>query len=192
MKVGQAVHGTRSAGAPFNVYLRNVTADPSPGVKRMHCATFAVKPGDTLERNFPLSLFAGGDRYALDVHAPNGFYRSFEGPFAEPVLYAAVDYEKDGASLTGNVQVALENTSEQPFVVSIEDRSYGQNPVTKQLAAGQRTSIIIDLTRSHNWYDFSVNVSAAGYSGRFAGRVETGRSSFSDPLMGASPLSIRG
>jgi Domain of unknown function (DUF756) len=41
-------------------------------------ATYAVKPGYTLDEEFPLSHFADG-RYLIDVHGPNGFYRSFTG-----------------------------------------------------------------------------------------------------------------
>jgi len=41
-------------------------------------ATYTVKPGDTLTEAFPVALFADG-RYDIDVHGPNGFYRSFKG-----------------------------------------------------------------------------------------------------------------
>jgi phospholipase C len=41
------------------------------------------------------------------------------------------------------------------------------------------------LVKSHYWYDFSVTIAGAdGFLRRFAGRVETGKSGFSDPLMG--------
>jgi phospholipase C len=39
-----------------------------------------------------------------------------------------------------------------------------------------------NLEESSNWYDFTVQ--SAGFESRFAGRVETGRNSFSDPAMG--------
>ena len=65
------VHGLASAGAPFNVYLRNLKNG-----KDMQAATFAVKAGDTLTRQFPLAMFAGHE-YSIEVHGPNGFYRTF-------------------------------------------------------------------------------------------------------------------
>jgi phospholipase C len=38
---------------------------------------------------------------------------------------------------------------------------------------------------SHGWYDFSVSVTGADtYLRRYAGRVETGEDSVSDPYMG--------
>lgn len=190
MSVGSAVHGTRTAGAPFNVYLRNLAAMPgnlaaTPAVsaKQARVASYAVKPGDTLEREFPLTMFRGG-RYSLELHAPNGFYRSFEGTSEGLAIRVRTEYQKNGFSLTGNVEVNIENASEQALTVGIEDRSYGAVTIARELAAGQKASIVLDLSRSHGWYDFSVNVVNAESVKRFAGRVETGRSSFSDPLMG--------
>ncbi len=73
---GNAVHQAQSAGAPFNVYLRNLrTKSGGPG---MRVATYAVKAGDTLALQYPLALFEGS-RYEIEVCAPNGFYRSFTG-----------------------------------------------------------------------------------------------------------------
>ena len=43
MKAGNAVHGKRSIGAPFNVYVRNG--------KTMRAATFTVSAGDALHEN---------------------------------------------------------------------------------------------------------------------------------------------
>jgi len=184
LAVGNAVHRARTAGAPFNVYLRNLAVGPNDPLKPMQVATFAVKPGDALQREFPLSLFTSG-RYAIDVHAPNGFYREFAGSAETPAIRARTEYEKQGSSLTGNVQLNVENASEQALLIGVEDRSYGAPPITKNLAPGERSSIVLDLTRNHCWYDFSLNLGHQKYIGRFAGRVETGSSGFSDPLMGA-------
>ena len=67
----------RSAGAPFNVYLRH-TKEGDTGGRGMIAATYAVKPGDTLTKQVPLSLF-GDSGYAIEVYGPNGFYRAFNG-----------------------------------------------------------------------------------------------------------------
>ena len=42
----------------------------------------------------------------------------------------------------------------------------------------------LDLQKSHGWYDFTVKAEGIESAARFAGHVETGRSSFTDPLMG--------
>jgi len=45
--------------------------------------------------------------------------------------------------------------------------------------------VVLDLAKSFGWYDFSVKVRGFDhFEKRYAGRVETGRSSYSDPFMG--------
>jgi len=53
-----------------------------------------------------------------------------------------------------------------------------------QVAAGVETSVVLNLSKQHGWYDFVVKETGAKAESHYAGRVETGRSSFSDPLMG--------
>ncbi|MNR67121.1 Non-hemolytic phospholipase C precursor [compost metagenome] len=53
------------------------------------------------------------------------------------------------------------------------------------LAPGEEKSIVVDLQSSFGWYDLQLE--AEGYptwSERFAGHVETGKISKTDPLMG--------
>jgi phospholipase C len=183
MKAGNEVHGRRSAGAPFNVYLRNTHGDGAGSGKGMMVATYAVKPGDTLREEFPLSLFADA-RYSIDVHGPNGFYRSFTGDSHVARVQVHTAYERKASSLTGNVEVRLHNSGERPLTVSVHDNAYGTAPVIKTIAAKNDASIVLYLKRSYGWYDFTVKTEGSQFESRHAGRVETGRSSFSDPLMG--------
>jgi phospholipase C len=174
MTAGNTVHGKRAVGAPFNVYLRNISGG-------MQVATYAVKPGDTMRESFPLTMFADG-RYEIDVHGPNGFYRAFSGSRNGTGVKVQTAYERKGSELTGNVQVTLRNNGPQPVTLAVEDKSYKTGAVTKTIAAKSDATVVMDAKRSHGWYDFLVK--AEGAEARFAGRVETGRSSFSDPLMG--------
>ena len=52
------------------------------------------------------------------------------------------------------------------------------------LAAGASRSILWDVSRSGNWYDIAITAEG-GFVRRFAGRLETGKDSVSDPAMGA-------
>jgi phospholipase C len=178
LKAGNEVHGAHSAGAPFNVYLRNTHAKAS-----MMAATYAVKPGDTLTEHFPLSLFADAN-YSIEVHGPNGFYRSFKGSAQAPAPQAHIAYEQHHARPTGNIQLQLSNPSQQPLTVSVRDRSYKTGTITKTIPATQAVSIVLPLTNSHNWYDFTVQTEGSTAEAHFAGHVDTGHSSFTDPLMG--------
>jgi phospholipase C len=179
LSAGNEVHGKRSAGAPFNVYLRN-TSDPA----HMRVATYAVKPGDALRTEVPLSLFAG-THYSIEVHGPNGFYRSFSGRPDTTPLQVEVSCERQGLQLTGNMQVLLRNTSARPITVAVKDNSYKTGVVSRTVAAANEASTVLPLDKSHGWYDFSVQAEGSTAEARFAGRVETSDHSFSDPLMGA-------
>jgi phospholipase C len=185
LKAGRDVHGIRSAGAPFNVYLRNTIPTTTAGGPGMGVATYVVKPGDVLSEAFPLSLFTDG-QYSVDVHGPNGFYRSFTGNASMPALQVHASYERSGSELTGNVQVLLRNLAGPSLTVAVKDNSYQTGTIGKPILPGREASIVMNLQRNHGWYDFTVQIEASKAEARFAGRVETGHSSFSDPLMGGA------
>lgn len=55
----------------------------------------------------------------------------------------------------------------------------------KKPANGDGYTIILNLNKSHGWYDFSVLASGSNkFERRYAGHVETGKESFTDPVMG--------
>jgi phospholipase C len=179
MTAGNKVHGKKAAGAPFNVYLRRASRTG------MQAATYAVKPGDTLHKQFPLSLFENG-KYSIEVHAPNGFYRGFHGDSASRQVQVRTEYEAIAKNLTGNMRVHLRNTTSELLTVAIHDNSYHADAVVKTIAAARTESVVLPLQRNHNWYDFTVKVKGSEAEARFAGRVETGKPGFTDPLMGGA------
>lgn len=67
-----------------------------------------------------------------------------------------------------------------------EARAYrSDGPWTRTVQPGAVEELAWALGDSGNWYDFTVRCSAApAFVRRFAGRVETGRDSVSDPAMG--------
>ncbi|HEX3892910.1 MAG TPA: phospholipase C, phosphocholine-specific [Terracidiphilus sp.] len=182
LSAANQIHGSRSSGAPFNVHLRNLKEGSAAG-PGMLAATCAVKPGDTLTRQIPLSLFADAG-YAIEVYGPNGFYRSFSGHSAAPSIAVRTMYERHGIEPTGNAQVQLHNKGAESIRISIQDNSYKSKTVTREIKPGKDASTVLHLKRSHGWYDFTVKIDGSEAEARYAGRVETGKSSFSDPLMG--------
>jgi phospholipase C len=182
LRAGNQVHGARAAGAPFNVYLRNLKEASGAG-RKMMAATYAVKPGDGLTRQYPFSMFAGAG-YAIEVHGPNGFYRSFTGRPDSQHLEVQTSYEHADKDLTGNVLVRLRNPAVKPVAVEIKDNAYKAKPLTRRIEPGQETSVVLEFGKSHGWYDYTIRAIGSGGDARFAGRVETGRASFTDPLMG--------
>jgi phospholipase C len=179
LAAGNQVHGSASAGAPFNVYLRNLKDGNG-----FQAATFAVKPGDTLTPRFPLAMF-GGEQYSIEVHGPNGFYRAFTGRIAsQPAIEIRATYEQNASGPTGNVQLHLHNVSGKSASMTIADRAYGAAVMRNELLPEKDTTIVLPLRSSNGWYDVTVKTDGSDAEARYAGRVETGKPSISDPLMG--------
>jgi phospholipase C len=190
LTAGDEVHGSRAAGAPFNVYLRNVSGGNVSGgnvsegkAKEMTAATYAVKAGDTLREEFPLAAFEDGT-YEIDVHGPNGFFRSFRGRAEDAAVQTSAAYERKGPTPSGNVEVKLRNGSAHELTVEVLDNAYGRGTVSRTVGAGKDASVVLALKKSHGWYDFTVRAVGSKTEARYAGCVETGRPGFSDPLMG--------
>ncbi|HZY72068.1 MAG TPA: phospholipase C, phosphocholine-specific [Edaphobacter sp.] len=180
LTAGKDVHGDKSVGAPFNVYLRNLKERSSHGFR---AATYAVSVGDTLRPRFALADFANSS-YNVEVYGPNGFYRSFTGSPESPRLETEMKYEKHENRLTGNIVVQMKNPGPERLTVRIADVSYKTKPHIKMLDPGASASLVLQLHSSHGWYDLTVKPDGSNTEVRMAGRVETGRPSMSDPLMG--------
>jgi phospholipase C len=182
LRAGSSVHGAMAAGAPFNVYLRNLK-DSHAAAQGMMVATYAVKAGDSMTHRYPLALFTDS-AYAIEVHGPNGFYRSFTGRANSRVVEVESSYEQDEKRLTGNLLVRVRNASEGPVNIEIQHHGYQRKPVNRNIEGHQELSVVLHLEQSHGWYDYSVKVPGSDAEARCSGRVETGRTSMSDPVMG--------
>jgi phospholipase C len=184
MRAGDAVFGARAKGCPFNVYVRNRAQAPT-----MHAATYSVAAGKELSESWPLSSFHNGE-YNVDVHAPNGFVRTFNGGEGDPALSVQCAYESAPGrkGLSGNIVLHLENHSRQSLLVAVTDTTYGASPIHITVTPGTRKATQLKLTKNHGWYDFAVTTPAyPGFSRRFAGHVDTGNLSYTDPSM-ANPI----
>jgi phospholipase C len=179
LTAANTAYGSKAAGAPFNVYLRGLK-DKSSG--SMASATYAVRAGDTLTPKIPLDLFADAG-YVIEVVGPNGFYRSFAGTSAAPVDVRTA-YERGRNKLSGKLQVALHNRSNKAASITVADNSYKSAPVTRQLQPGEQATLTLPTSHSSGWYDFTVKTQGSSHESRYAGHIETGAPSISDPFMG--------
>lgn len=163
--------GDKTAGVPFNVYAPGSYASRlQPGkFEAVRTWAYGVRAGDTLSDAWPLQEFEGG-HYHLCVYGPNGFFREFRGDVSDPVIDVLFD-DKGVLHLSG-----------AGTTVVITDHAYGKARVSKKVG---NSATAISLAGSHGWYDFSVAVNGhAGFEKRYAGRIETGKDSISDPYMG--------
>jgi phospholipase C len=126
--------------------------------------------------------------YDLWILGPNGFHRHLTGNTAAlggtSVANPEVQISTDRAS--GDLLVKLVNTGSAPCVFQWAANRYAPGTATTYtVVARSEQALRLPLAASGRWYDFSVKVAAqAGFSRRFAGRVETGAPSISDPAMG--------
>ncbi|MCF6407168.1 phospholipase C, phosphocholine-specific [Chitinophaga filiformis] len=173
--------GERASGAPFMVYaMQPYQQEP------LRTWQYAAAPGDTLVDEWGLNDFDNG-RYHLRVYAPNGFYREFAGSKSNPQLKIATLYEKskkNASELTGNIIVSITNHDTKAHTVEIKDNSYKNGMVKRTVAPQETVNVVLNLARSHQWYDYTVSVPGTDMFEGFAGHVETGKVSQTDPLMG--------
>lgn len=182
-KAGNAVFGKKAAGVPFTVYAPvKFKDDKTSEICRNW--SFAAIAGDTLTYSWPIEHFEGGN-YHLRVNGPNGYYREFKGNGQLNVLTVLCAYHQVNGKLTGDILLKLINKQAKPISVTIKDQGYGKAAVKKKIAASGTAELVFDLKKSHGWYDFSVLADGIdAFEERYAGRVETGVESFSDPVMG--------
>ena len=180
--------GEWTAGVPFNVYApgKYAAADRRGAMEELRTWAYAVRPGDRLSDSWPLKDFAES-RYHLRVYGPNGFYREFMGGSADPDVLIRFGHEPAAAGthpLTGNGVVYLMNNG-GACTITITDRAYKGDYPAKRLAAGEHAAITLPLTLNQGWYDLSIRIEGSeDFERRYAGRIETGRDTISDPFMG--------
>ncbi|MBB5439831.1 phospholipase C [Pedobacter sp. AK017] len=184
-KAGNAVFGKKAAGSPFTVYAPVAFSDAETGTQVCRNWAFAAVAGDTVTYSWPLANFENG-KYHLKVDGPNGYHREYIGSGNNPDLTVHCEYEAVNGKLTGNVLLKVINANRsKSYAIVIKDLGYRKNDLKKDIAAGSNQEIVLDLKQMHGWYDFSLSVEGAeNFVQRYAGRVETGAASFSDPVMG--------
>jgi phospholipase C len=185
LAAGNEIFGKNAAGSPFTVYAPvKFTDGDKTEVSRNW--SFAVTAGDSLAYNWPLNAFENNN-YHLRVHGPNGFYREFSGNSNNPKLKINCNYEKNRLTgkLTGNVLIQVINNDVKSHHLQISDNAYKGNNTSKVIAAKSQTTVVLDLSKNYHWYDFSVQVKGSDtFKERFAGHVETGAATKTDPVMG--------
>ena len=180
--------GAKTAGAPYNVYAPGLYSSMLQPDKMEPLRTWAytVKPGDSLTDEWPLPAF-DASRYHLRVYGPNGFFREFKGDAGDPAVGIRFEPEPSGNKawpFTGNGIIRLTNNGDA-CTVTIADNAYKGQPVTRSMTAGEQASVTLPHARNQGWYDWTIRVQGHdGFEKRYAGRIETGRESISDPAMG--------
>lgn len=172
--------GRKAAGAPFLVRSPRRGRDGKP----FPVHAYAVAAGERVADALALDAFADG-AYEFHVQGPNGFFRSFRGTPADPDLDIRLAAQ-DAAGGDADVVVVelLNRDARKPVTVLLADRSYGHPPKTLTLPHGEGVPVRVPWPAPGGWHDVAVTADGAPeFEQRFAGRVESGRDSTSDPAM---------
>lgn len=175
MAAGNKVFGSRSLSSPFNVYSGPSYKD---GVSFW---PFAVMAGEELSFDWNLADFQHG-YYDLTVYGPNGFMRGFKGKEEQLSVTATYEVGKKGV-LSGNLILEVHNTGDKPLRVHVEDNAYSAWKKSNLLGAGKSIKWIVESHQVHGWYDVTLYVEGTKFVRQFAGRVETGSHSMTDPQL---------
>jgi phospholipase C len=185
LKAGNYVFQQRAAGSPFHIYA------PGKYQQQVHQnRAYAVEAGHDLKTTWQLSDFENS-HYHLQVYGPNGFFRELTGTKDDAPVSVVFSHETDALRkdlLTGNIVLRFTNTGTQAVVLEITDNAYKAPVQTITIPAGKtkiNKSIYVNNAKSYGWYDFSVKLKGnQHFERRYAGRVETGQATKTDPFMG--------
>jgi phospholipase C len=136
---------------------------------------YTCEAGQTLTDRLPVPSDGGSFR----VHGPNGFLRVFQ----DQAPYSAIAVESRYDAATGDLVLALRNTSVTVAEISIRPLAYSNAPAHRhQIAPAGTVEDRWPIAASDHWYDVELRGGSAVW--RLAGHAETGRTSRSDPAMG--------
>jgi phospholipase C len=159
----------RSTGGATGVFQVR-SADPAQDPR-----TYTVESGKQVTDVWPAD--AG---YDLSLFGPNGFFRRFAAGPQHPGVTARARYDERHERIT------LEFTNRGPkrIELAVADR-YSSQRVRLVLKPGETRSEDWSLSKSRRWYGLSVTIPGdPHFAIAYAGHVENGEDSISDPAMG--------
>jgi phospholipase C len=162
-----AFSNTGRSAAVFHAYN---LLDLTPAPRR-----YTVGPKERLLDGWP--LLEG--RYDLWLLGPGGYHRHFRGA-AEPPLVLTAAFDPKAVQL----KLTLRNTGDKPIEARAMGNAYELKTWRATVAPGGSATNAWPLDQHGGWYDLSLTLAGhPGWLRRWAGRLETGRDSISDPEM---------
>ncbi len=146
---------------------------------------FAVEPGKSIAYNWNVENFEN-NIYQLDAYGPNGFFRSFKGSIQDPKINFQIQYDILKPS-SPKLILKFENFDNKDVSVILQDEAYGREKLNIEVTAKSKDQVILDCGKTFGWYDFSLRT-GDHFERKFAGRIETGQPSKTDPQMGSMEL----
>ncbi|HEY9459563.1 MAG TPA: alkaline phosphatase family protein, partial [Paralcaligenes sp.] len=149
---------------------------------------YTVEAQKSLSDDFPTTP---SGNYAWTIYGPNGFVRIIKGAFSSA---ASSDMARLGVQPLYDrrkdvLLVEVRNQSAKGLSVRLTDVAYGNPEQEVALAPASTHLFSLDVKNSGYWYDAALFVTEySDYIRRFAGHIETGRASCTDPAARAPVL----
>ncbi len=141
--------------------------------------SYTVEPQKRLSDSWQ---YLAGTPYDLTVHGPNGFFRQFRGAFTPMSTQVSVATTFDCAHCT--LSLAITNSGQLPANIQVTDGYTGQS-AAHVILPGATVSHRWSAAKLYGWYDLILtSMLDPAFRQQFAGRIETGQVSISDPAIG--------
>ena len=172
-------HNSGRQGAVFHVYdMKRLVDIPQ---------RYIVESCKSLSARWSTVLSAG--EYDLFVLGPNNFHRRITGSTINALLSGQSEVDVCYDIGLNKILMNLVNQATSPLNFVVTDKAYQQGSRTITVPAGKMIELPWDLKPSGSWYDLQVTVKEdLTFTRRFAGRMETGSDSITDPAMGITKI----
>ena len=176
-----------SSGSTFRIDFTNTGRATAvfqvrSGSAALNPRTYTVEPNKSVSDSWGLGLI-GLPACDLSVYGPNGFLRSFKGTVSG-LRRGQLDIVTNYDQQRGEIILVMTNPSTQPINVFILD-NYKSKVSTFAIKPGATVADPISVNDLFGWYDLTVSVdSDPTIQYHFAGHLENGKDSISDPAIG--------
>ncbi|MFW2078781.1 phosphocholine-specific phospholipase C [Acinetobacter sp. ULE_I010] len=124
--------------------------------------------------------------YDLWVLGPNGFHRGFTGDLVKSAQIDALpEVRVCVEECDPKLYLKVRNDAAKTAKLTVKANAYLPNKTWNIETASTEKELNWNMSDFGGWYDFTVTIDGdSTFKRRFAGRIETGKDSFSDPYMG--------
>jgi phospholipase C len=163
------IANTGSAGVTVTIYDRAGPAGPW---------YYTAESGKSLKDTLPVDSGV----FSFEIHGPNGFFRDFRGSLDGPTAEVVEDRD----IVTGEFVLRITNHGDKAATLNASANRYAKEaPRTLTIPAGGSAESRYAIASSAHWYDVSLtSPNDPGFLRRFAGHIETGKVSLTDPALG--------
>ena len=118
-------------------------------------------------------------RYNFSVHSFNGFYRNFKGRVDDPNVVIDFKVQSDQTAT-----VIIKNKSSETLSFYVQDVVYSKENQKITIQPKAEHTLKLAYTQYKGWYDVVITmVDYASFVYQYAGHIENGASSITDPYM---------